>query len=150
VREEVGFRGKREWEVGEDRSGWGRRGDDSNEGFSNGWQEVFNGDVSKQNMLNNFFELEVDIGILLFGGQGVLKLGAYNVSLLGGDISEDMEEVGWGYDGGWGWGAVGIRTQGRAITTWAGIVPGVVGTIEVVLDDLVGSSNVDLIGVVNL
>jgi hypothetical protein len=36
------------------------------------------------------------------------------------------------------------------ITTWAGVVPGVVGTIEVVLDDLVGSGDVDLVGVVDL
>jgi hypothetical protein len=36
------------------------------------------------------------------------------------------------------------------ITIWAGVVPGVVGTIEVVLDDLVGGGNVNLIGIVYL
>jgi hypothetical protein len=36
------------------------------------------------------------------------------------------------------------------ITIWAGVIPGVVGTIEVVLDDLVGGSDVDLVSVVNL
>jgi hypothetical protein len=39
---------------------------------------------------------------------------------------------------------------GRVITTWVGVVSGIVGTIEVVLDDLVGSINVNLIGVVYL
>jgi hypothetical protein len=45
-------------------------------------------------MLNDFFELKVDIGILVFGGQRVLKLRAYNVSLFGGNVGEDVEEVG--------------------------------------------------------
>jgi hypothetical protein len=47
-------------------------------------------------VLDDFFKLEVDVGILIFGGQGILKLGAYYVSLLGGDIGEDVEEVGQG------------------------------------------------------
>jgi hypothetical protein len=37
VGEEFGFWGDREWEVGEDRSGRGRRGNDSNGGFGDGW-----------------------------------------------------------------------------------------------------------------
>jgi hypothetical protein len=61
-------------------------------------------------LLDDFFELKVDVGILVFRGQGVLKLGAYKVSLLGGDIGEDVEEVGWGCNRGWGWGAIGIMT----------------------------------------
>jgi hypothetical protein len=77
-------------------------------------------------------------------------LGAYNVSLLGGKVGEDVEEVGQGCNEGWGQGAIGIKMQGKAITTRAGVVPYVVGTIEIVLDNLVGSSNVDLVGVVNL
>jgi hypothetical protein len=78
-------------------------------------------------------------------------LGAYYVSLLGSNISKDVEEVGWGgNDGGWGRGAIGIGARSGAITTWAGVILGVVGTIEVVLDDLVGSGDVDLIGVVDL
>jgi hypothetical protein len=36
------------------------------------------------------------------------------------------------------------------ITTWAGVVLGVVRTVEVVQNDLVGSDDVDLIGVANL
>jgi hypothetical protein len=40
--------------------------------------------------------------------------------------------------------------QGDMITTRAGVVSGVIETIEVVLDDLVGSSNIDLVDVVYL
>jgi hypothetical protein len=36
------------------------------------------------------------------------------------------------------------------ITTQAGVVPGVVKTIEVALYDLVGGSDIDLIDIVNL
>jgi hypothetical protein len=36
------------------------------------------------------------------------------------------------------------------VTIRAGVVSGVVRTVEVVLDDLVGSGNVDLVNVVNL
>jgi hypothetical protein len=57
VREEFGFQGVREWEVGEDRSGQGGRGNNGDRGFSNRWQEVFNGDVSEQDTLNSFFKL---------------------------------------------------------------------------------------------
>jgi hypothetical protein len=39
---------------------------------------------------------------------------------------------------------------GGVITTRAGIVPGIVRTIKVVLDDLVGGDDIDLIGVVDL
>jgi hypothetical protein len=78
-------------------------------------------------------------------------LGACNVSLLGSDIGEDVKEVGQGCDdGGWGQGAIDIEVCGRAVTTWAGIVPDVVRTIEVVLDNLVGGGDIDLISVVNL
>jgi hypothetical protein len=44
-------------------------------------------------MLDNFFKLEVNVGVLVLRGWGVLKLRAYNISLLGGDISKDMEKV---------------------------------------------------------
>jgi hypothetical protein len=40
--------------------------------------------------------------------------------------------------------------QGGAITTQAGVIPGVVRTVEIVLDDLVGGSDVDLVSVVDL
>jgi hypothetical protein len=92
----------------------------------------------------------VDIGILVFGGQGILKLGAYNVSLLSGDIGKDVEEVGQGGNRGWGQRAVGIKMRGDMITTWAEVVLGVVRTIKVVLNDLVGSGNINLVNVVNL
>jgi hypothetical protein len=78
-------------------------------------------------------------------------LRAYNVSLLGSDVGEDMEEVGWGGNNrGQGQGAIGIGACGGAITTWAGVVPDVVRTIEVVLDDLVSGNNIDLVSVVDL
>jgi hypothetical protein len=152
VRKELGFWGKREWEVRKDGSGWGRGGNDGDGGFDNRWWEVFYWDVGKQDALDYFFELEVDIGILVLGSWGVLKLRAYDVSLLGSDVSKDMEKVGWGGDGGWGWqwGAVGVGAWGGAITSWAGVVLGVVRTIKIVLNDLVGSSNIDLVGVVDL
>jgi hypothetical protein len=151
VWEEFGFQGDGEREVGEDGSRQGRGGNNGNGGFNDGWQEVFNGDVSKQDMLDYFLKLEVDIDVLVFGGWGVLKLRACNISLLGGNIGEDVEEVGQGGDdGGQGQGAIGVKVWGGAITTWAGVVPGVVETIEVVLDDLVGGSDVDLISVVDL
>ena len=41
-------------------------------------------------------------------------------------------------------------TSGAGAVEGAGIVPGVVGTVEKVLDDLVGGSDVELINVVNL
>jgi hypothetical protein len=78
-------------------------------------------------------------------------LGAYNVSLLGSDIGEDVKEVRWGSnDGGWGRGTIGIEAHGGTITTRARVVPGVVGTIEVVLDYLVGGGNINLVSVVDL
>jgi hypothetical protein len=148
--EELGFWVKREWEDRKDGNRQGRGGDDSDGSFSNGQQEILYGDISKQNMLDNFFELKVDIGVLVLGGQGILKLRAYYISLLDGNVSEDMEEVGWGYDRGQGQRAVGIKTWGEAITTRAGVVSGVVRTVEVVLDNLVGGSNIDLVNIVNL
>jgi hypothetical protein len=84
VGEELGFQGDREREVGEDGSGWGRGGDDGNRGFSDGWWEVFDRDVHERDAFDGFLELEVDVGILLFGGWGILKLRAYYVSLFGG------------------------------------------------------------------
>jgi hypothetical protein len=102
VGEEFSFRGDREREVRENGSGWGGRGDDGDRCFDNGWQEVFDGDVGKGNLFDNFFELEVDVCVLVFGGWGILKLRAYDVSLLGGNVSENVKEVGWsGNDGGW-------------------------------------------------
>jgi hypothetical protein len=93
----------------------------------------------------------VDVLVLVFGGQRVLKLRAYDVSLFSSDVGKDVEEVGRGSDdGGRGAGAVCVAACGEAVTSWTGVVPGVVGTIQVVLDDLVGSGDVDLIGVVDL
>jgi hypothetical protein len=50
-------------------------------------------------MLDNFLELEVNVGVLVLGGQRVLKLGAYDISLLGSDVSKNVEEVGQGGNG---------------------------------------------------
>jgi hypothetical protein len=147
----LGSWGDREWEVGKDRSGWSRGGDDGDGGFSDRWQEVFNGDISKGDSFDNFFELVVDVSVLLFGDRRVLKLGAYNVSLLDGDIGEDVEEVGQGGDdGGRERGAIGVKVHGGVIATWARVIPGIVGAIQVLLDDLVGGGDIDLVGVVDL
>ena len=66
-----------------------------------------------------------------------------------------MEEVGWGVDT---LDSDDRRDRGNAITFTSGagtikrtgVVPGVVGTIEKVLYNLVGSGNVQLVDVVNL
>jgi hypothetical protein len=151
VREELGFRGDREWKVGKDGSRWGGRGNNGDGGFNNGRREIFYGDVCEGNSLDNFFELEMDVFVLILGGQGILKLRAFDVSLLGGNIGEDVKEVGrGGNNGGWGAGAIGVASCGEAITTWAGVVLGVVWAIQVFLDDLIGSGDIDLIGVVDL
>jgi hypothetical protein len=151
VGEELGFRGDGEREVGENGSGRGGGGDNSDGGFNNGRREILEGDVSEGDLLDNFFELEVDVGVLMFGGQGILKLRAYYVSLLGGDVGEDVEEIGQGGDdGGRGARAVLVAVRGEVVTTWAGVIPGIVGAIQVVLDDLIGGGDVDLINVVDL
>jgi hypothetical protein len=102
VGEELGFQGDGKREVGKDRGRWGEGGDNGNRSFDDRWWEVLDRDVSKRDLLDNFFKLLVDICILVLSGWGVLELRAYNVSLLGGDGGEDVEEVGWGGDdGGW-------------------------------------------------
>jgi hypothetical protein len=100
VREELGFQSDRKGEVRKDGSGQGRRGNNSDRGFNNGRWEIFDEDVGKGDLFDNFFKLEVDVDVLVFGGWGVLKLRAYDVSLLGGDISEDVKEVGRGGNNG--------------------------------------------------
>jgi hypothetical protein len=100
VRKKLGFRGDGEWEVGEDRSGQGRRGDDGDGCFNDGRWEVFDGDVGEGDSFDNFLELLVDVLVLVFGGRGVLELRAYYVSLFGGDVGKDVEEVGRGGDDG--------------------------------------------------
>ena len=65
-----------------------------------------------------------------------------------------MEEVGWGVDvidnKGRGGGNTVMFTSRVGAITGAGIVPGIVRTIKEVLDDLVGSSNIELINVIKL
>jgi hypothetical protein len=65
VREELGFVKARKWEDGEDGSGqtWG--GDTGNRGGGNGWQEVLDWDISKRDVLDDFFKLAVGILILV-------------------------------------------------------------------------------------
>jgi hypothetical protein len=80
-----------------------------------------------------------------------LKLRAYDVSLFGSNIGKDVKEVGRGGDDrGRGAGAIGVEVRDEVVTTWTWVVPGVVGTIQVFLDDLVSGGDVDLIGVVDL
>jgi hypothetical protein len=55
--EEFGFWGDGKREVGEDRSGRGRRGDDGDRGFNDGWQEVLDGDVGEGDSFDYFLEL---------------------------------------------------------------------------------------------
>ena len=65
-----------EGEFLEDRSGWGGRGDDSDGGFDNGGQEIFNRDVREWDTVDNFLELKMDVSVLGFVGGGVLELRA--------------------------------------------------------------------------
>ena len=69
-------RDDREGELLEDGSRRGRQGDDGNGGFDNGGREVFNWDVCEWDTVDNFLELEVDVGVLGFVGGGVLELRA--------------------------------------------------------------------------
>ena len=66
----------REGEFREDRSGWGRRGDDGEGGFDDGGREIFNRDVREGDTVDNFLKLKMDVSVLGFVGDGVLKLRA--------------------------------------------------------------------------
>ena len=71
------------------------------------------------------------------------------------DVGEDVEEVGRGVDAvdsdeRQGRGNAVTFASGAGAIKGGGIVPGVVGTIEEVLDDLVGGGNVELISVIKL
>ena len=66
-----------------------------------------------------------------------------------------MEEVGRGVDAidsdkGRGRGNAVTFTSGAGAIEGGGIVPGVVGTVEEVLDDLVGSGDIELVNIVKL
>ena len=69
-------RDNREGEFLKGRSCRGGQGDDSDGGFNNGGQEIFDRDVRKWDTVNDFLELKVDVHILGFVGGGVLKLRA--------------------------------------------------------------------------
>ena len=76
-----------------------------------------------------------------------------------GKLSKDVEEVGqgdrWiGKDKGQGgdrdrqeWDGRGWAAAGRGVGGW--VIPGVVGAVEEILDDLVGSGDVDLINIID-
>jgi hypothetical protein len=157
VWEEFGFVEAGEREDGEDGSGWTWGGDTGDRGFGDGRWEVLDWDVSERDALDDFFELAVGVLVLVLGLARVLKLRAFYISLLGGDVSEDVEEVGRG-DGGVGEdsggdegrGAVLVETRDGvvAIRTW--IVPGVVRTVEEVLNDLGGGGEILLVDVIDL
>ena len=79
VREELVLSVERDDGEGEflkDRGGWGRQWDDSNRGCDDSRQEVLYGDVCEWDMVDDFFELKVDVSVLSFVGSGVLKLQA--------------------------------------------------------------------------
>ena len=74
---------------------------------------------------------------------------------MGCDVSKDVEEVGRGVDTidgdeGRGGGNAVTFTSGAGAIEGAGVVPGVVRTVKEVLDDLVGSGDVELINVIKL
>ena len=78
VREELvlGVEGDdRKGEFLEDGGGWGGRRNDSDGGFDNGGREVLNWDIRKRDTVDDFLELEMDVGVLCFVG-GVLELRA--------------------------------------------------------------------------
>jgi hypothetical protein len=155
VGEEFDFDKEREREDGKDGSGWAWGRDTGNRGFGDRRREIFDGDVSKGDAVNHVLKLAMCVLVLVLVGGGVLELRAFYVSLLCGDISKDIEEVGQG-DGGVGEdgdrdeGQGAILVETRVVTIQAWIVPGVVRTVEEVLDDLGGSSNVLLIDVIDL
>ena len=145
----------REGEFLKDRSGWGGQGDDSNGGFDHRRREVLNGNLCEWDAVDDFFELKVDVGVLSFVGGRVLELRALNISLLHSDIGENMEEIGWGVDAidsddGGDRGNTVTFTSGAGAIEGTGVVPSVVRTVEEVLDNLVGGSDVQLIDIVNL
>ena len=47
-------------------------------------------------------------------------------------------------------GAIRVAVCGEVVTSWTRVIPGVVGAIQVVLDNLVGGGDVDLVSVVDL
>ena len=69
-------RDDREGEFLRDRSGRSGRRNDGDGCFNDGRREVFNGDVREWDAFDNFFKLEVDVGVLCFVGGGVLELRA--------------------------------------------------------------------------
>ena len=66
--------GEREFLKGGGR--WGRRGDDGDRCLDDGGREVLNRDIREWDAVNDFLELEVDVGVLGFDSGGVLKLRA--------------------------------------------------------------------------
>ena len=76
-----------------------------------------------------------------------------------GEFSKNVEEVGrgdgrvrkdegWGGDGNWReWDGGGQAAARRGIGGW--IIPGVVGAIEEILNDLLGGDDIDLVDVVD-
>ena len=69
---------------------------------------------------------------------------------MGGDVGEDVEEVGRGVDAidgdeRRGGGNAVTFTGGAGAVKRAGVVPGVVRTVEKVLDNLVGGGDIELI-----
>ena len=65
-----------------------------------------------------------------------------------------MEEIRWGVDTidnkGGSRGNTVLFASGAGAILGAGVIPGVVRTVEKVLDDLVGSGDVDLIDIIKL
>ena len=95
VREELGFQEDREREDAMRRGRRGRRWDGGDRGSNDGWREVLYWDIGKRDMLDNLLKLLVDIGVLWFRVR-VLELRTREVVLLGGNVGENLKEVGQG------------------------------------------------------
>ena len=79
VREELVLgvtRNDREGEFLTDRSRRGRRGDSGDGGFDDRGREILDRDICERDSVDDFFKLEVDVGVLCFVGGGVLELRA--------------------------------------------------------------------------
>ena len=93
--EELSFGEDEEWKGMAGRSRRGRRWGSGNRSGDNRQREVLNWDVCKRDSLNDFLETLVDVDVLGLRVR-ILELGTNNVVLLGGNVGENLKEIGWG------------------------------------------------------